>query len=64
MEAALSAIAKVHALSFVLAAKGPPSMSERYPFLFQSDRASDSYQQLLERGLPQLARFLRDRPGK
>lgn len=36
---------------------------ERYPFLFQTARATDSYQQLVERGLPQLARFLERRPG-
>lgn len=34
-----------------------------YPFLFQTSKATDSYQQLVERGLPQLASFLERRPG-
>lgn len=38
-------------------------LSERYPFLFQTSKASDSYQQLVERGLPQLSQFLERRPG-
>jgi len=38
-------------------------LADRYPFLFQTARATDSYQQLVERGLPQLARFLERRPG-
>jgi len=33
-------------------------LSEKYPFLFQTAQASESYQQLVERGLPQLFEFL------
>ncbi|XP_023246396.1 uncharacterized protein LOC106636105 isoform X2 [Copidosoma floridanum] len=62
-EAALTAVARVHALSLSLKVKEDTSLSERYPFLFQTARATDSYQQLVERGLPQLARFLERRPG-
>jgi hypothetical protein len=45
-EAALTAIAKVHALSLTLKVKEGKPLSERYPFLFQTARATDSYQQL------------------
>lgn len=67
--AALAAVAKLHALSLALKIKGdgegsgPVSLPQRYPFLFQTARATDSYQQLVERGLPQLASFLERRPG-
>ena len=62
-EAALSAVACLHALSLTLKVKEGRALSERYSFLFQTARATDSYQQLVERGLPQLARFLERRPG-
>ncbi|XP_058791236.1 uncharacterized protein LOC131664281 [Phymastichus coffea] len=62
-EAALDAVARLHALSLTLKVKEGKPLSERYPFLFQTTRATDSYQQLVERGLPQLARFLERRPG-
>ncbi|XP_043478642.1 uncharacterized protein LOC122508995 [Leptopilina heterotoma] len=62
-EAALSAVGCLHALSLTLKVKEGRQLSERYPFLFQTARATDSYQQLVERGLPQLARFLERRPG-
>lgn len=62
-EAALSAIARLHALSLCLKVKEGRPLSEKYQFLFQTARATDSYQQLVERGLPQLARFLERRPG-
>lgn len=38
-------------------------LDKKYPFLFQTARATDSYQQLVERGLPQLAQFLETRHG-
>ncbi|XP_046416599.1 uncharacterized protein [Neodiprion pinetum] len=62
-EAALTAVARLHALSLAIKVKEGRSLSERYTFLFQTARATDSYQQLVERGLPQLARFLERRPG-
>ncbi|KDR08234.1 uncharacterized protein LOC110839661 [Zootermopsis nevadensis] len=62
-ESALEAVARVHALSLALKVKEGRPLVERYPFLFQTARATDSYQQLVERGLPQLARFLERRPG-
>ncbi|XP_067004874.1 uncharacterized protein [Anabrus simplex] len=62
-ESALEAVARLHALSLALKVKEGRPLSERYPFLFQTARATDSYQQLVERGLPQLARFLERRPG-
>ncbi|XP_063979332.1 uncharacterized protein LOC135163653 [Diachasmimorpha longicaudata] len=62
-EAALSAIACVHALSLTLKVREETPLSERYKFLFQTARATDSYQMLVERGLPQLAHFLERRPG-
>lgn len=62
-KAAVEAIAQLHALSLSLKVKEGKSLSERYPFLFQTTRASNSYQQLVERGLPQLSQFLERRPG-
>nr|CAD7445122.1 unnamed protein product [Timema bartmani] len=61
--AALEAVARLHALSLALKVREGRPLDERYPFLFQTARATDSYQQLVERGLPQLARFLERRPG-
>ncbi|KAJ8970763.1 hypothetical protein NQ314_001033 [Rhamnusium bicolor] len=61
--AAVDAIAQLHALSLSLKVKERKSLSEKYPFLFQTTRASDSYQQLVERGLPQLSQFLEQRSG-
>ncbi|KAL0129906.1 hypothetical protein PUN28_001868 [Cardiocondyla obscurior] len=60
--AALKAIACIHAHSLSLKVVDGRSLSERYPFLFQTAKATDSYQQLVERGLPQLAYFLKSRP--
>ncbi|ERL90575.1 hypothetical protein D910_07922 [Dendroctonus ponderosae] len=70
--AAIEAIAKVHSFSLCLKIDVIKSinflhylqisqgqiLSEKYPFLFQTSQASDSYQQLVERGLPQLFEFL------
>lgn len=61
--AALDAIACIHAHSLSMKVIDGQSLSERYPFLFQTTKATDSYQQLVERGLPQLAHFLESRPG-
>jgi len=61
--AALDAIARIHAHSLSMKVIDGQSLSERYPFLFQTAKATDSYQQLVERGLPQLAHFLESRPG-
>ncbi|XP_053975758.1 uncharacterized protein LOC128896360 [Hylaeus anthracinus] len=55
---ALEAIARIHAHSLAMKVIEGQSLSERYPFLFQTAKATDSYQHLVERGLPQLAEFL------
>lgn len=60
---AVEGIAKLHGMSLALKVREGKVLSEHYPFLFQTKRASDSYQQLVEIGLPQLARFLEKRPG-
>ncbi|CAG9769500.1 unnamed protein product [Ceutorhynchus assimilis] len=57
-KAAVESIAKVHSLSLCLKIIEGQVLSEKYPFLFQTSQASDSYQQLVERGLPQLFEFL------
>ncbi|KAL1123216.1 hypothetical protein AAG570_002303 [Ranatra chinensis] len=62
-ESALAAVAKLHGLSLAMKLKEGKPLDAKYPFLFQTSRATDSYQQLVERGLPQLARFLETRPG-
>lgn len=47
-EAALNAVARLHSLSLTLKVKESKPLSDRYPFLFQTARATDSYQQLGE----------------
>ncbi|KAK9884575.1 hypothetical protein WA026_007418 [Henosepilachna vigintioctopunctata] len=61
--AAVQAIAQIHALSLSYKILKANSLTDKYAFLFQTTRASDSYQQLIERGLPQLSQFLETRPG-
>lgn len=60
---ALEAIAKTHAVSLAMRISKNCSLNETYPFLFQTDKATDSYQMLLDRGLPQLAAFLDKKPS-
>ncbi|XP_072399777.1 uncharacterized protein [Diabrotica undecimpunctata] len=62
-KSAVESIAQIHALSLCIKVKEGKPITERYPFLFQTNRASDSYQQLVERGLPQLSQFLERRSG-
>lgn len=62
-KAAVQAIAQIHALSLSYKVLEAKSLTDKYSFLFQTTRASDSYQQLIERGLPQLSQFLETRPG-
>lgn len=59
---ALEAIAKMHALSLAMRLAHSRSFNDVYPFLFQTDKATDSYQMLLDRGLPQLELFLEKKP--
>lgn len=61
--AAIASVAKLHALSLLMKVRGGTPLDQKYPFLFQTARATDSYQQLVERGLPQLNEFLQGRPG-
>ncbi|XP_076650811.1 putative oxidoreductase dhs-27 [Halictus rubicundus] len=60
-QVALEAIARIHAHCLSMKVIEGQSLSERYPFLFQTAKATNSYQQLVERGLPQLAKFLENR---
>ncbi|XP_053679878.1 uncharacterized protein LOC128730822 [Anopheles nili] len=62
-EAAIRAIATIHALSLGLKIKKKADLNEKYPFLFQTKRATESYQQLVEQGMPQLTKFLEQKPG-
>lgn len=57
-EAALRAIANVHAITLAMKTIDKVDLNERYKFLFQVSKATDSYQQLVEQGLPQLTKFL------
>lgn len=59
----MESIAKIHSLSLAMKIKEEKNLTERYSFLFQTSSATDSYQQLVERGLPQLSEFLERRPG-
>uniref|UniRef100_A0A8D8ZHQ4 Uncharacterized oxidoreductase dhs-27 n=1 Tax=Cacopsylla melanoneura TaxID=428564 RepID=A0A8D8ZHQ4_9HEMI len=60
---ALEAVSRVHALTLAMKHKNKLDLDEKYPFLFKTPKATDSYQQLVERGLPQLATFLESKPG-
>lgn len=62
-EAAIRALANVHALSLSMKTVNKLDLNEHYPFLFQVGKATDSYQQLVEQGLPQLTKFLEEQPG-
>ncbi|ETN66519.1 hypothetical protein AND_001693 [Anopheles darlingi] len=62
-EAAIRAIVTIHALSLGLKIKRKVDLNEKYPFLFQTTRATESYQQLVEQGMPQLTKFLERTPG-
>lgn len=62
-KAALCALANVHALSLSMKTVEKIDLNERYPFLFQVNKATESYQQLVEQGLPQLTKFLEDQTG-
>ncbi|XP_066907772.1 uncharacterized protein [Halyomorpha halys] len=62
-QAAISSVAKLHALSLLMKVREGVPLDRKYPFLFQTARATDSYQQLVERGLPQLNDFLQGCPG-
>lgn len=57
-ESAIATVAVVHALSLAVKVKQKVDLNERYPFLFQISKATESYQQLVEQGLPQLSKFL------
>lgn len=62
-EAAIKALSNVHALSLSMKNKENVNLSERYSFLFQTSKATESYQQLVEQGLPQLSKFLESKSG-
>lgn len=56
--AAVEAVAKLHASALAYRLKMEVDLPQAFPFLFRPEAAAESYQQLLERGLPQLATFL------
>ena len=56
--AAVRSVAHVHAAALAYRLRQGIDLIEAFPFLFQPEAAAESYQQLLERGLPQLASFL------
>ncbi|XP_053682154.1 uncharacterized oxidoreductase dhs-27-like [Sabethes cyaneus] len=62
-EAAIRAIVTIHVLSLGLKVKKKVNINEKYPFLFQTTRATESYQQLVEQGMPQLTKFLETKPN-
>lgn len=62
-EAAIRALSNVHALSLAMKTVEKLELNEHYPFLFQVNKATDSYQQLVEQGLPQLTKFLEEQKG-
>ncbi|KZS09289.1 putative Juvenile hormone-inducible protein 26 [Daphnia magna] len=62
--AAARSIARIHASVLAYRLRLGVDLGQAFPFLFRPEAAAESYQQLLERGLPQLATFLHtaDRP--
>lgn len=62
-KAALDSIAGIHGLSLCMKMRDDEPLPDRYPFLFQKTKATDSYQQMVERGFSQLANFLECLPG-
>ncbi|XP_014603005.1 PREDICTED: uncharacterized protein LOC106786300 [Polistes canadensis] len=62
-KAALDSIAGIHGLSLCMKMRDDKPLPDRYPFLFQKTKATDSYQQMVERGFSQLANFLECLPG-
>lgn len=56
--AAVESVARVHASVLAYRCRLGADLGEAFPFLFRPEAAAESYQQLLERGLPQLASFL------
>ena len=61
---AAQSIARIHASVLAYRLRLGVDLGQAFPFLFRPEAAAESYQQLLERGLPQLATFLHtaDRP--
>lgn len=62
-ESAIKEISIIHALSLGLKIKSKINLNEKYPFLFQTNKATESYQQLVEQGLPHLIKFLENKKG-
>lgn len=56
--AAVESMARLHASALAYRLKLDVDLPQAFPFLFRPEAAAESYQQLLERGLPQLATFL------
>ena len=56
--AAVSSMAQIHASVLAYRLREQIDLIEAFPFLFRPEAAAESYQQLLERGLPQLSSFL------
>jgi len=56
--AAVASIAQIHASVLAYRLREQIDLIEAFPFLFRPEAAAESYQQLLERGLPQLSSFL------
>lgn len=55
---AAESIARIHASVLAYRLRLGVDLGQAFPFLFRPEAAAESYQQLLERGLPQLATFL------
>ncbi|KAA0200654.1 EcKinase 3 [Hyalella azteca] len=56
--AAVKALAKVHAASFLYSAKNNYDIRQKFPYLLTAAQASASFHSLVERGLPLLIKFL------
>jgi len=56
--AAVTSMAQIHASVLAYRLREQIDLVEAFPFLFRPEAAAESYQQLLERGLPQLSSFL------
>ncbi|XP_064092321.1 uncharacterized protein LOC135205512 [Macrobrachium nipponense] len=63
-KAALVAIANVHAAALTLQIKEKQPLPQKYPYLLSTDQAVESFNCLIDRGLPLLLKFLESRKDR
>ncbi|KAG7162794.1 uncharacterized protein LOC121873552 [Homarus americanus] len=64
VQSALTTVANVHAAALALQMKEKKPLQERYPYLLSMEQAVESFNCLVERGLPLLLKFLASRKDR